>query len=292
MSKIPKVGLHIIALLILTGLGSFGARLANHWRVSHQEMVPIPEHIDVNQYRWVGTDTIPPVGDGERDHPPALNRVYQLGIQAPVFVSIARINTLNGLRSPASYLMDTDGRLMEGNRALIRPGGEKHVHYVMEIAQGHDNTILLVHWVQAPNQPAYADYADIPKSVVKALLLHSTFYSCDIWVPLRSDSNGSFIRSTLIRFANDIEAQIQTGHLPKDTAVSLPSPGELNRDGSPMNAPVPSPAISPIPAPGIPAPLSPTPPGSSPGGTGGSSPFSNTPTNPADSPGVTPSGGL
>ena len=75
MSKIPKVGLHIIALLLLTGLAGFGARLANHWRVSRQEMIVIPDHFDVDRMRWVGVDSPAPVGDAERDHPPAVNRV-------------------------------------------------------------------------------------------------------------------------------------------------------------------------------------------------------------------------
>ena len=169
--------------------------------------------------------------------------------------------------------MDTDGRLLTGDKLLIRPPGETHTHYIMEIAQGHDSTILLIHWVQAPNQPAYADYAAVPKSVAKSLLLHSTFYTCDVWVPLRSDSNGAFIRKTLIRFANDIEAQIRTGHLSVDINAPLPAPSELNRGTSPdapVNLTVPSPTISPIPAPGSPSPLSPTPPGSSPGGLSGS----------------------
>ena len=274
MSKIPKVGLHIIALLILTGIGSFGARLVSHWRMSRQDMVPIPEHIDVDRYRWVGTDCPPPVSDAERDYPPAINRVYQLGIQAPVFVSIARINTLNGLRSPSSYLMDQDGRILEGGKLLIRTGGrDDHTHYVMEIAQGHDSTILLIHWLQAPNMPGYADYSSMPKSVAKGLMLHSMLYACDVWVPLRSDSNGAFIRTTLTRFANDIEGQIQTGHLPAETNSVLPPPGSINHDAIPTDTTVPSPTIAPIPAPGIPAPLSPTPPGSSPGGLGGSAPL-------------------
>ena len=270
MSKIPKVGLHIIALLFLTGIACFGARLANHWRMSRQEMVAIPEHFEVDRLAWTGVECPPPVGDAERDHPPSLNRVYQLGIQAPVFVSVARVNTLNGLRSPASYLMDTDGRILQGDKLLIRPGGETHVHYIMEIAQGHDSTILLIHWVQAPNQSAYSDFAAIPKSVAKSLLLHSTLYSCDVWVPLRSDSDGAFIRKTLIRFANDIEAQIRTGHAAADRNSVLPSPGDLNRGIAPENTTVPSPAISPIPSPGSPSPLSPTPPGSQPGGISGS----------------------
>ena len=272
MSKIPKVGLHIIALLLLTCIGSFGARMANRWRVSRQEMVTIPDHFDVDRMRWVGTDGPPPVGDGERDHPPSLNRVYQLGTQAPVFVSIARINSLNCLRSPASYLMDTDGRILQGDKLLIRPGGETHTHYIMEIAQGHDSTILLIHWVQAPNQSAYSDFASVPKSVAKSLLLHSTFYSCDVWVPLRSDSNGAFIRKTLIRFANDIEAQIRTGHIMPERNAVLPNPADLNRGATPENVPVPSPSVTPIPAPGSPAPLSPTPPGASPDAFPGATP--------------------
>ncbi len=276
MSKIPKVGLHIIALLLLTGLASFGARMANHWRVSRQEMVVIPDHFDVDHFRWLGVDGPPPVGDAERDHPPAVNRVYQYGTQAPVYVSIARITTLNALRTPASYLMDTDGRLLTGDKLLIRPPGETHTHYVMEIAQGHDSTILLIHWVQVPNQPAYADYASIPKSVAKSLLLHSTFYSCDVWVPLRSDSNGAFIRKTLIRFANDIEAQIRTGHLAVETNPVLPSQGDINRMPTSSPTTVPSPSISPMISPGSPSPLSPTPPGSSLDGSGGgTSPFSS-----------------
>jgi hypothetical protein len=275
MSKIPKVGLHIIALLILTCLASFGANMANRWRVSRQEMVALPGHFDVDQFRWQGVDCPPPVGDAERDHPPSLNRVFQLGTQAPVFVSIARVNTLNGLRSPASYLMDTDGRIMPGDKLLIRPNGEWHVHYVMEIAQGHDSTILLIHWVQAPGQPAFSDFASVPRSAAKGLLFHSTFYSCDVWVPLRSDSNGAFIRKTLIRFANDIEGQIRTGHLPVETNSVLPVPSEV--DANTPTITVPSPPISPIPATGIPSPVSPTPLGSSPESISGdgAAPFPN-----------------
>ena len=278
MSKIPKVGLHIIALLLLTGLASFGARMANRWRVSRQEMVSIPDHFDVDRMRWVGVDSVPPVGDGERDYPLALNRVYQLGTQAPVFVSIARINTLNGLRSPTSYLMDTDGRIMQGDKLLIKPAGETHVHYIMEIGQGHDSTILLIHWVQVPNQPAYSDYANIPKSVAKNLLLHSTFYSCDVWVPLRSDSNGAFIRKTLIRFANNIEGQIRTGHVPAETNPVLPPPTDINTGTPRETLPVTAPTIAPAPSAGAPSPLSPTPPsgagpqGSSSSGAPGSGP--------------------
>ncbi len=229
MSKIPKVGLHIIALLLLTVVGSFGARLTNYWRVSKQETIAIPSHIEVDDVRWLGSDVPAPAGDAERDHPPALNRVYQMGMHSPVFVSIARANTLNAFRTPASYLMDADGRLMEGEKQLIKPVGEKHTHYIMEIGQGHDSTILLIHWVQAPNQPAYADPNTIPTGVAKALLLHSTFYVCDVWVPLRADSNGAFIRKTLIRFANDIEAQIRTGHLAVETVPVIPSAADLNR---------------------------------------------------------------
>lgn len=258
---------------MLTCLASFGARLASHWRMSRQGMVPIPDHYDVDRFRWVGLNSAPPVGDGERDHPPAINRVYQLGAQAPVFVSVARINTLNGLRSPISYLLDTDGRLFPGEVRQIQPVGEHHPHYVMEIGQGHDSTILLMHWVQAPNGPAYSDYNAIPKDVAKSILLHSTLYSCDVWVPLRSDSNGAFIRTTLIRFANNIEAQIRTGQVPTEANPStlLPPPSVFTHDNSPST--VPSPSVTPIPAPGSPSPLSPSPPGSSP--TGNPNPLSS-----------------
>lgn len=272
MSKIPKVGLHIIALLLLTCLGSFGARLAYRWRLSRQPMVYVPDHIDVGRFRWQGEDTLPPIGDAERDRPQAINRVYQLGAQAPIFVSVARVNTLNGLRSPVSYLMDTDGRLFAGEVRLIKPVGENHPHYVMEIAQGHDSTILLMHWVQAPNMPAYVDFNAIPKSVAKSLLLHSTLYSCDVWVPLRTDSNGAFIRTTLMRFANVIEGVIRTGRAPADTNTSnlLPPPSEIPRDGAPSAVPTPA---TPIPNPGTPSPLSPSSPDSTPAsplsGTGG-----------------------
>jgi hypothetical protein len=266
VSKIPKVGLHIIALLMLTCLASFGARLANQWRTARQEMPSVPDHFDVDRFRWQGVESGPPVSDGERDRPHAVNRVYQLGTQSPVFVSVARVNTLNGLSSPGSYLMDTDGRILQGDKLLIRPAAESRPHYVMEIAQGHDNTILLIHWVQAPNMPGYVDFTGVPKSVAKSLLLHSALYSCDVWVPLRSDSNGAFLRKTLVRFANVIEAQIQTGHMPVDTNANVPAPSDLNNSASPMT--VPSPTISPLATPGTPSPLSPTVPGSTPGAAG------------------------
>ncbi len=229
MSKIPKVGLHIVALMLLTVVASFGARLANYWRFSRQEMIVLPMHIDVDGLRWQGSEVPPPQGDAERDHPASQNVVFQLGTHAPIFVSIARANTINTLRSPASYLMDKDGILAENEKILIRPSGEKHSHFLMQIGRGHDNSILLVHWVQAPGQSAYADPAEVPTSIAKSLLLHSTFYVCDVWVPLRADSDGAFTRRTLIQFATNIEEQIKSGHLAALATPVIPSAADLNR---------------------------------------------------------------
>ncbi len=197
------MGFSLTKLIAASAVISYAAAGVGHARNLRDNFEP---NLSVGD--WIANPGERPLGDALRDQPEEVNRIFTYGAQPPVFVSIARVTGANSFRAPDSYLLDPDGQMLN-DRLPIRPPGERFSHYVMQIAQGHDNTLLVIHWVQAPGDLPHAEASDLPRKIAKSVLLHKPFFVCDAWVQMRTDANGAALRNTLMQFADSISDQIR-----------------------------------------------------------------------------------
>jgi hypothetical protein len=204
------VGLQIIGLLAVTTVVSLGLRAAANRQIAAQKPVVPPERIGA--YR--STPAPVPIGDAARDSPPAVYRFYQSGDRVPVYVSVARVTTLNALRIPHRYLLDTDGRIIEHQEAIVPREGDNHAVYDLLITEGRADPILQLHWMQTPGQEPVPEPLEAPGLVAAALLAHTPVYICDIWMPFQINARVNEMEKTLNRFAVILDRQIKTGHAP------------------------------------------------------------------------------
>jgi hypothetical protein len=218
---IPKVGLRVIALLTMTLGLNFMLRVVLHFQRASQHPYFPPRQIltpitdkPLPVITWKSGEGLVPIGDTQRDTPPALYNTYQaVGLaamgQPPIYFSMAPITTLNALRAPWHYLLDPDGRLMTGNSLLIRPNPTAKYRYTLQILQGYGDIFLVMHWAQAPGMDAVPDISDVPKLIARGLLLHKPVYICDAWIPLRQGVNLERLKLIIINFAQTIDAQLK-----------------------------------------------------------------------------------
>lgn len=160
---------------------------------------------------WKRSPAIPPRGDAQRDHPPAAYSLYLSGEQIPVQVSVARATTLNAFRAPYRYLLGPDGMLINGQEMSIpREGDRLPVHQLL-IAQDRDDIIVVVHWTQFLGEEPILDPLDVPSTIANALLTHRPLYVCDVWSALNRNVEFDKVKSQLVRFADQLDAQIRAG---------------------------------------------------------------------------------
>ena len=210
MSKIPKVGLHLIITLALTLVACAGLRFLGHRLTGRQPLLTPPDSVGFWQRTSGG---IAPLSDGERDYPLASYSTYTYRDFPPVFVSYARATTLNSFRDPSRYLVDKDGRVPWNSRIVITPHGKPSA-FVLEPAYGHSVNVFLAHWAQVPGHSPRVNAMDLPDIALKSLVTHRPFYICDAWIPIRSGASGAQARDTLLRFADRLSKDIAASPKP------------------------------------------------------------------------------
>jgi hypothetical protein len=204
------VGLQIIGLLAATTAISLGLRAAANSQIAAQKPVVPPARIGA--YR--GVPGPEPIADAARNRPPAVYRFYQSGDRVPVYVSVARVTTLNALRIPHRYLLDTDGRIIEHQEAIVPRIGENRAVYDLLITQGRGDAMMQLHWMQAPGQEPIPEPLEAPGLIAAALLAHAPVYICDVWMPFQLNARVDELEKTLNQFAVTVDKQIRSGHAP------------------------------------------------------------------------------
>ena len=211
MSEISRVGRILIG--ITGGLALVGVLI----QIANVAQSPgTPTFAPSSQMSvWQGAATAPPRRDYVRGAPAARYYLYTHEGALPVFVSVARADTLDAYRAPYLYLLDEDGRLLGGNEESYAPRAfETTPLRVFSIMQSRSETVALLHWTQTPGQDPVLDPTDSPALMFGAMLTKKPLYLCDVWTPIRSGSNFELVRGNMVFLADAIDRQIKT--LPKN----------------------------------------------------------------------------
>ena len=208
MSKIPQVGFNLIASLSALFIVTLGLRIVSDFLDARQQMPFMPAEIA----KFTPVHGEIPDGDLQRDAPKQENRIYSVSGHLPINVCIAKATNFNSFRVPESYILDVDGHVLSQSRIEVQFPGDPLPHYLVEYAQGHDSTILLVHWYQYAGTPARTRVRNMYREVVKGLLFHKPLYVCDAWIRVTGSTNSTTARKELIMFANQFENLLKNGY--------------------------------------------------------------------------------
>jgi hypothetical protein len=194
-----------VGLLVVTTTVSLGLQAMARARLAKPK-IPIPP---AKIGKWTAKPGPPPRLDIERDSPPAVHRLYTSGDLPPVQVSIARVTTLNTYRGPFTYLFDTDGRVRGNMKVLVPRKGQKEPLHMLALAAGHDETALLLHWVQPLGADPIPEPTEAPGRVIQTAWMHQPAYVCDVWMPYRAGGPDINMEAVLTEIADVIDAQIK-----------------------------------------------------------------------------------
>jgi hypothetical protein len=205
--KISKVGLHSLGLLAAVTMVSLGLKVVAGGQAAMPPLPTPPAKVGA----WTAKPGIAPQLNAERDAPPATYYTYVSGEWPPVQVSIARVTTLNTYRGPFAYLFDADGRVKGNQKVLVPRKGEKTPLHMMAVGVGHDETALLLHWVQPWGEDPIPEPMDVPLTVLGTTLLHQPAFVCDVWMPFRHGANDPKLNmeEVVVAIADAIDAQIK-----------------------------------------------------------------------------------
>jgi hypothetical protein len=160
---------------------------------------------------WQRARTDPPKSDTQRDSPPAAYFLYTSEQQAPLYVSVAHVTTLNALRAPWHYLLGTDGMLSAGQEKPVPRQGQRLPVRMLQIAHDRQDVILILHWVQSYGEDPILYPLDTPGEIATSLLTHAPLTVCDIWMVLGPDSDADKFVALMSRLADQVDAQIKAG---------------------------------------------------------------------------------
>ncbi len=148
MRKVSPLGLTIAktlaALLVAEAVIFAGAKAASRGR----GIVTPPRTIG----EWIVNPGSPPISDYQRENPNQISVLYTNGDQQPIHVDIAAVQSLDGLRQPQKYLVDSDGRINPYQTRMMTH--RKRNAYSLSIIAGIDTVVISVHWCQKPGRDA------------------------------------------------------------------------------------------------------------------------------------------
>jgi hypothetical protein len=206
MRKILPLGLSLIkmlACLLLMEALLFAAGAAS----SHGQSIVVPPH-EIGD--WIASRSETPISDFQRDNPTQISVTYSNGNQAPVHVDFSAVQSLDSLRQPQKYLVDSDGRISRNEAPVVTY--HKRNAYIISAILGIDKTLIDMHWCQKPGGSPVPAVSDATLDAVKAILFrYPRFYVCDVWVEWRPTMNGPEVRAMLQQFADTLSDKIKRG---------------------------------------------------------------------------------
>jgi hypothetical protein len=205
MRKVSPLGLSITKILVGL-LVAEAALFAAGKLVSRRQVVASPPR-EIGD--WILSPGDPPISDFQRDSPRQNSVVYLNGDQAPVHVDFAAVQSLDGMRQPQKYMVDSDGRINPNKTRMLTY--RKRYAYSISVIYGIDKNIITVHWCQRPGGNPVPSVTDSYSDALKAILSHrSRFYTCDVWVEARPTS-GPETFELLEMFADKLSDKIRAG---------------------------------------------------------------------------------
>jgi hypothetical protein len=169
----------------------------------------LPEHIDV----WKEDFERPPDASAQRDHSPAVYRMYMSDVQPRVNVCVARATTLNDFRAGNHYLLGPDGLLLPNQEGSIPRKGDPHQIpvFTLQICAEHGEVTYLIHWIQAPGGDPMKDMTVATDKIGDMLIAHSRVFVCDAWISTMAGQMKIDYSSILSLFAERICKEIKQG---------------------------------------------------------------------------------
>ena len=205
MAGISKAGTHTMGLLALVTAISLAAQAMARHQITTPPLPELPEKIGA----WTARPGQPMELNVERDAPPARYYVYSAAQLPTVYVSVARVTTLNTYRAPFSYLLDTDGRVMGNQKTLVSRKNDNTPLRMWAVGIGHDEIAMMQHWVQPKGEDPIPEPTEAPFQVIGTTLLHQPAFVCDVWSTLRNDSKADQMEKAIAIISDAIDAQIK-----------------------------------------------------------------------------------
>lgn len=210
MAGISKTGTHTIGILALVTVIGLAAQVVARHQITNPPLPELPPKIGA----WTARPGQPMEFNTERDTPPAHYYIYYADKQPTVYVSVARVTTLNSYRAPFSYLFDTDGRVMGNQKTLVSRKNDKTPLRMWAVGIGHDEIAMMQHWVQPKGEDPIPEPTEAPLQVIGTTFLHQPAFVCDVWSPLRNDSKAESMEKAIATISDAIDAQIKAGKAP------------------------------------------------------------------------------
>ena len=201
-------------ILILGGVALCGVLIQ---ALNSAQMPAVPKFVPAEHYNTWQRGPAPhlPGMNVLRGNPAAYYFVYQSPGQSPIYVSIARADTLDAYRAPYHYLLDEDGRVVGGNQEgyETRAYDERPVR-ILSALEGRSDNFVVMHWTQAPGEAPMLDPTDATGKVFGAMLAKKPLYICDAWIPVSGNENPNLLSGSLTFLADSIDRHIQA--LPRE----------------------------------------------------------------------------
>lgn len=205
MAQLPKTGVQTLGILGAVTVVSLGLQAVGNRQISEPPLPKPPAKIG----KWKAEPGRPVLLNAERDSPPAVYYVYTANDQPSVYVSIARVTTLNTFRGPFSYLFDKDGRVKGNQKVLVPRTGQETPLRMLALGAGREEMAMMQHWVQPWGADPIPEPTDTPGQVMATTFLHQPAFVCDVWIPVRGNSNYQVMETALSTVADAIDAQIK-----------------------------------------------------------------------------------
>lgn len=207
MFKISPLGLTLTKLLA----GLFAAECAlfagGRLIVRGRPIIAPPGQIA----EWAVRESEPPVSDDQRDNPRQLALEYFNSVkedQPVVHVDYAAVQSVNVLRQPQKYMVDSDGRIKAIRTVVLQH--KLRPAYTLSVVEGIYSSVVEIHWCQKPGgDPSPAATDKLPDTMKAILLKRPQLYVCDIWVRLHPNIRGPETRTLLEKFAETLSDSIK-----------------------------------------------------------------------------------
>ena len=203
MSPTARVGQRFLTILGVTTLLGVGVQAANFAQRNAAQFPELPDSLIGYDRR----EATPPFADNQRDSPKALNVGYYKGDLPPIHVSVARADSLNAYRAAATYLLDTDGRVLQ--EATLTRENERIPLYNFLVGSGRSEALLAAQWTQAPGEDPQLDPLDAPGKIAESLMTKRPIFVCNVWIVDRADLKGLSPDVLIRQVATEVDAKIK-----------------------------------------------------------------------------------